>query len=241
MIENLRYFDQLTAIETKLPISESQIRLNFKWQDAFDSGSIFGRSSLTLSSNLYERLCVLFNIAALCSDIAGVQQVDEEDGLRTAAKYYQLAAGAFQHIRDSSLTTTRNDCTSDLYPETLSALSSVMLAQAQEIFYHKSVKDKMKDSVIAKIAAQCSDNYSSAMSIQNVDGLKDATKIWLPIIAGKQALFHALSEYHKGLHEYNEKNIGEALARLTVNSKFIKLNLSHNSELLFVFCRKLLR
>jgi len=231
MVSNHRYFDQLTAIETKLPISESQIRLNFKWQDAFDSRSIFGRSSLTLSSNLYERLCVLFNVAAVCSDIAGVQQVDEEDGLKTAAKYYQLAAGAFQHIRDSSLTTTRNDCTSDLDPETLSALSSVMLAQAQEIFYHKSVKDKMKDSVIAKIAAQCSDNYSSAMSIQNVDALKDAAKVWLSIIAGKQALFHALSEYHKGLHEYNEKNIGEALARLTVNFvSLVMLNIKYNNS-----------
>jgi programmed cell death 6-interacting protein len=43
----MRYYDQLTAIETKLPISENQIRLPFKWQDAFDKSSIFGRGSLS--------------------------------------------------------------------------------------------------------------------------------------------------------------------------------------------------
>ncbi len=42
-----RYYDQLTAIESKLPISENQIRLPFKWQDAFEKGGLFGRSSLS--------------------------------------------------------------------------------------------------------------------------------------------------------------------------------------------------
>ena len=43
----MRYYDQLTAIETKLPISENQIRLSFKWQDAFDKGSLFGANTLS--------------------------------------------------------------------------------------------------------------------------------------------------------------------------------------------------
>ena len=43
----LRYYDQMTAIESKLPISENQIRLAFKWQDAFKNGSLFGRGSLS--------------------------------------------------------------------------------------------------------------------------------------------------------------------------------------------------
>lgn len=46
-----RYYDQLTAIESKLPISENQIRIPFKWQDAFDKGSLFGRSNLSNTSN----------------------------------------------------------------------------------------------------------------------------------------------------------------------------------------------
>ena len=42
----MRYYDQMTAIESKLPISENQIRISFKWQDAFDKGVLFGRSTL---------------------------------------------------------------------------------------------------------------------------------------------------------------------------------------------------
>ena len=166
---------------------------------------------------MYERLCVLFNVAAVCSEIAGTQPLDSEEGLRTAAKLYQIAAGAFAYIRDNSLTATRNDCTFDLYPDTLSLLSCIMLAQAQEIFYLKSIKDKMRELIVSKLAAQCSDYYADAMkSIQN-ESLKDLQKTWLPVLAGKQALFHAMSEYHKAEHDNNEKNIGEGLCRLAVN------------------------
>jgi len=116
---------------------------------------------------------VLFNIAACCSDIASTQQLDNEDGLKTAAKYYQLAAGTFSFIRDNALTATRSDCTSDLYPDTLSVLISIMLAQAQEVFYNKAVKDRMKDLTVSKIAAQCSDYYADAMKAVQSEALKD--------------------------------------------------------------------
>ncbi|CAF0778295.1 unnamed protein product [Brachionus calyciflorus] len=218
----MRYYDQMTAIESKLPISENQIRISFKWQDAFDKGSLFGRSSLTLSSSIYERLCVLFNVGACCSEIASLQQFDTDEGLKTATKLYQQAAGCFSFIRDNSLTSTRNDCTSDLYPETLSLLIQLMLAQAQEVFYLKSVKDKMRDLIISKLAAQCSDHYAEAMKSIQTDSLKDLQKVWLPVLAGKQALYHALSEYHKAEHESSERNIGECLARLTKAAELIK-------------------
>lgn len=123
-------------------------------------------------------------MGAVCSEIAGTQQLDTEDGLKTAVKYYQLAAGAFSYIRDNSLTATRNDCTFDLYPETLSVLSYIMLAQAQEIFYIKSSREK-KDLIASKLAAQCSDYYAESMkSIQN-DSLKEIQKV--------SSLFHLLA------------------------------------------------
>ena len=60
------YYDQLVAIEKKIPVSEVQIP--FKWKDAFDKESIFGgRISLTVPSFAYERVCVLFNMGALSS------------------------------------------------------------------------------------------------------------------------------------------------------------------------------
>lgn len=44
------YYDQLCAMETKIPAHEVQIP--FKWKDAFDRGSLFG-GRLSLSMNKY--------------------------------------------------------------------------------------------------------------------------------------------------------------------------------------------
>ncbi|RNA12130.1 programmed cell death 6-interacting [Brachionus plicatilis] len=164
----------------------------------------------------------MFNIGAFSSELASIQALDTDEGLKTATKLYQQAAGCFSYIRENSLTSTRNDCTSDLYPETLSALVQIMLAQAQEVFYLKAVKDKMRDLIMSKLAAQCSDNYAEAMKSVQLDSLKELQKVWLPILAGKQALYHALSEYHKAEHESNEKNIGECIARLGKAAELIK-------------------
>lgn len=160
---------------------------------------------------------MLFNVGAVCSEIAGTQQLDTDEGLKTAAKLYQQAAGIFAYIRDNSLTATRNDCTFDLYPETLSLLSAIMLAQAQEVFYHKAINDKIKDMIVSKIAAQCTEYYADAMKLlMSNDQLKDLQKYWLNVLAGKQALYHAMSEYYRGEHEKSDKRFGESIARMTV-------------------------
>ena len=120
---------------------------------------------------------MLFNIAACCSEVASSQHYDSEDSLKSAAKLYNTAAGAFSYIRDNALTATRNDCTSDFFPETLTVLISTMLAQAQEIIYFKTVKDKMNPNTISKIAIQCSDHYAEAMRSVQVESLKDLHKV----------------------------------------------------------------
>ena len=58
----LKYYDQLVALEVKIPSSEVQIP--FKWKDAFDKGSIFGgRISLTVSSIGYEKVSTQYCIS----------------------------------------------------------------------------------------------------------------------------------------------------------------------------------
>lgn len=45
-----------------------------------------------LASLGYEKTCVLFNAAALASQIASEQNLDNDEGLKAAAKYYQVGA-----------------------------------------------------------------------------------------------------------------------------------------------------
>jgi len=43
-----------------------------------------------LASSSFERVCLLFNIAALQSQIAEVQNHSSDDGLKLSAKLYQV-------------------------------------------------------------------------------------------------------------------------------------------------------
>ncbi|RZF46667.1 hypothetical protein LSTR_LSTR002530 [Laodelphax striatellus] len=208
------YYDQLVALETKIPPSEVQIP--FKWKDAFNKGSFFGgRISLTISSMAYERVCVLFNIAALQSCVAASQSTDTDDGRKLAAKLFQQSAGIFNHLKTTVIGAIHQDPTPDLHPDTLGALSALMVAQGQEIFFHKAVDDGMKDSIIAKVASQCEEFYAECLKAFQKESLRQIwEKEWLPIIAGKQAGFHALAEFHQSLVCRANKSVGEEIARL---------------------------
>lgn len=216
------YYDQLCALEGKIPAHEVQIP--FKWKDAFDKGSIFGgRISLTVSSLAYEKVCVLFNIAALQSSVAAAQSIESDDGLKLAAKLFQQAAGIFNHLKGTVMLAILQDPTPDLNPETLSALSALMLAQAQEIFVQKAIHDRMKDAIIAKLSSQCEELYAEVSKLFQKELVRPLwDRDWIPIVSGKQTAYHGLAEYYQSLVCKANKTVGEEIARLEHASELLK-------------------
>ncbi|XP_012231815.1 programmed cell death 6-interacting protein [Linepithema humile] len=207
------YYDQLCALEGKIPAHELQIP--FKWKDAFDRTIFGGKLSLTISTLAYEKVCVLFNIAALQSSVAATQSLDSDEGLKLAAKLFQQSAGIFNYLKGNVMMAIQQEPTPDISPETLGALSALMLAQAQEIFVHKAIHDSMKDGIVARLAAQAEELYADALKLFQKEIFRAFwDKEWVPLIAGKQAGYRAMAEYYQSLVCKNNKSIGEEIARL---------------------------
>ncbi|XP_015282738.1 PREDICTED: programmed cell death 6-interacting protein [Gekko japonicus] len=229
----LRYYDQLCSIEPKFPFSENQLCVTFTWKDAFDKGSLFGGSvKLALASLGYEKTCVLFNCAALASQIASEQNLDSDEGLKAAAKHYQFASGAFQHIKDTVLSSLNREPTVDISPDTVGTLSLIMLAQAQEVFFLKATRDKMKDAIIAKLANQSADYYGDAFKqCQYKDTLP---KEVFPVLAAKHCIMQANAEYHQSILAKQQKKFGEEIARLQHAADLVKTVASRYDEYISV-------
>ncbi|KAL1132118.1 hypothetical protein AAG570_010076 [Ranatra chinensis] len=227
------YYDQLHALEAKIPPNDVQIP--FKWKDAFNKGSLFGgRISLTLFSLSYEKVCVLFNIAALQSAVAATQSIESDEGLKLAAKLFQQASGIFTHLKNSVISAIQVEPTPDLSPETLSALASIMLAQAQEIFVYKAIRDRMKDGIIAKLCSQCEDYYADALKLTQKETVRHIwEKEWLPTIAGKQAAMHGLAEYYQSMTCKVNRAVGEEIARLQNSLELLKAGQSKSGRNMF--------
>ncbi|KAL7069577.1 hypothetical protein ACQ4LE_011039 [Meloidogyne hapla] len=224
-----RYYDQLCAIEAKLPITPTLNPISFKWKDAFGKSSLFfSRASLTLNDSSFERACVLFNCGALMSNIASTQQMNTDEELKSVAKMFQQSAGIFSKLKDSVFGLVQQEPTPDLTPDALSSLSLLMVAQAQEAVYVKASRDKMKPASLMKIAAQCSDMYNEALKFMSKDSVKGMwDKEWIPIITGKGMAFGALAQFYAAEYAKENQSFGEQISRLKEASRLIEQSNSY--------------
>ncbi len=87
-----------------------------------------------------------------------------------------------------------------------------MLAQAQECFWFKAVKDSSKDIVVARLAASVSDFYDNAAVL----GVESAsiTSEWIHHITAKHHHFAAAAQYRMACYCLDKSKYGEEVARL---------------------------
>ena len=212
-------------MQSKLP----QADVPFKWRDAFEKGGLFSSGALTVSNMGFEKVCLLFNIGALMSNLGayqGKESTYNDISLKQAIKHFQGAAGIFSALKHTSCTTANtNELTFDLQSDVLNLLQYVMIAQAQEAFFYKASNDKMKEQSIARIAAQCEEYYGEVYKQIQALNLSNKTNLpeWIEVFAMKQEAYKGVAEYYQALVAEQKKDFGEQITRLSKALEYLKL------------------
>jgi len=164
-------------------------------------------------NNLKYELCnILYNLAALYSQLAVSVSRSSPDGLKSAANYFCLAAGVISHMKNTVLPELRAEPVEDMDIATLESLQELLLAQAQECFWQKAVMDGYKDASIAKLAARVSDLYSAAgdWAVQS----EAISSEWIHHMTAKHHHFAAAAQYRQACDCLEKRKYGEEVARL---------------------------
>ncbi|KAH7125399.1 BRO1-like domain-containing protein [Dendryphion nanum] len=202
----LAYTAQLVWISGKFPID---IGVEFPWYPALG----YNTTRPVARNNIrFELANIIYNLAAMYSQLAMSSNRSTPDGLKVAANNFCLAAGVLSHLRDTILPELRTSPPEDMDTMTLESLEKLMLAQGQECFWQKAVKDGMKDATIAKLAARVSDLYNEASEagIQS-DSISSE---WIHHMSAKHHHFASAAQFRGACDCLEKRKYGEEVARL---------------------------
>ncbi|KAI1311708.1 BRO1-like domain-containing protein [Xylaria venustula] len=200
------YAAQLVWISGKFPID---IGADFTWYPSLG----YNIERPIVHNNLqFERANIIYNLAALYSQLAIASNRSDTDGLKTAASYFNQAAGVLTHLKNDVIPDLRTTPPDDMDEDTLESLIQLQLAQSQECFWHKAVMDRYKDASIAKLAAKVSDLYNlageAAMRSEAI------SSNWIHHMSAKHHHFAAAAQYRAACECLEKRKYGEEVARL---------------------------
>ncbi|KAK9722599.1 pH-response regulator protein palA/rim20, variant 2 [Basidiobolus ranarum] len=214
----IKYYGQLVFISTKFP---SDVNIAFTWHNAFTKVKHPEQKNLH-----YERACILFNIGAMYSQLGQAENRSSSEGLKRACQHFQSAAGVFKYIQENLLSELRCSPTADMAMPVLNALINLMLAQAQECFWQKAVKDQMKDTIIAKLAESVANFYDAAYDISSHNALHSLFgQQWMTQMQIKPNHFHAAALFRKSCECISQNKYGEEISRLRGADEYVKKGL----------------
>ncbi|EPS42312.1 hypothetical protein H072_3698 [Dactylellina haptotyla CBS 200.50] len=200
------YAAVLFAAAGKFPVD---VGADFTWYPALGYNT---QRPITQNNLQFERANIIYNLAALYSQLAISVSRNTSDGLKLACNYFSAAAGTLSHLRLEIIPKMRSLPPEDMDVMTLEALENLMLAQAQECFWQKAAMDGMKDALIAKLAAQVNDFYAEARDIATQSDAVSAE--WIHHMTAKHHHFAAAAQYRAACDALEKSKYGEEVARL---------------------------
>ncbi|KAJ3269210.1 bck1-like resistance to osmotic shock [Terramyces sp. JEL0728] len=225
------YYAQLQHLEHKFSFETGKVNIGFVWYESWHPSDQVATNCIQ-----YEKAATLYNIAAVYSQLAAKERLSSPDGKKRALANFQRAAGILTYIRDSLTQRFKVNLESyaDLHETSLSAMITLMLAQAAECFYEKATDEKKMSAVTAVIAVYVSDLYDVA-NRYTTDHCSMA-KLKFPKyttlhLKTKFNLYGAIAHFHTAPSTSNDRAVAERLTRLSIAKKLVTASLGYAQEI----------
>lgn len=190
------YYNLLYFVDRRFFPPRRSMGIYFIWFD-----SLTGVPS-TQKTVAFEKASILFNIAALYTQIGAKQDRLTGSGLERAVDNFLRAAGMFRYIKDNF----SNAPSMDLAPETLEMLTQLMLAQARECLFEKLILTQVEKPGIdvcldvAQEAAKVSEVYQQVHRVISQPPVKDYVPFsWISLLRVKAEHYRALAHHYVGV------------------------------------------
>lgn len=160
----------------------------------------------------FELANILFNLAALYSQLAVSLNRSTSEGLKSANSYFCQAAGVITYLKTDVIPDMRSTPPEDMDTMTLECLQQLLLAQAQECSWSMAIKNGYKDSLISRLAAKVSDFYDQAAEYGTRSDIISTE--WIHHMTAKHHHFAAAAQYRAACDCLEKRKYGEEVARL---------------------------
>lgn len=207
-----RYFCQLRSLQSRFPMAKGHpAAVTFAWRDLYVS------LVCSLADIRFEMACVLYNIGALHTQLGAAESRTSSDSMKSACTHYQIAAWAFQYLREHY----PQPAGVDLAIETMKLLQEICFAQAQECILEKSMQDTRKPSIVGAVAMQVLVFYRNALILLGPSTGQETlhetigSKLYNTLhknLSFKIAYIHCIVNLYQGMHAEEQQKMGERVA-----------------------------
>uniref|UniRef100_UPI0037E8787D rhophilin-2 isoform X2 n=1 Tax=Semicossyphus pulcher TaxID=241346 RepID=UPI0037E8787D len=186
-----KYFSHLPLMESRFFSPSRQTGIFFTWYDSF-TGVPVCQQNLSL-----EKASILFNIAALYSQMGTRSDRQTIVGLEEAISSFQKAAGTLNHLKETFTHTPSYD----MSPAMLSMLIKMMLAQTQECLFEKTALPGIRNQFsslmkMAQEAAKVSEIYDQVHQSMIQTPIKDNVPFfWSTMSQVKTNHYRSMAHY----------------------------------------------
>ncbi|KAL6112802.1 rhpn2 [Pungitius sinensis] len=186
-----KYSSHLPLIESRFFPPTRQTGIFFTWYDSF-TGVPVCQQNLSL-----EKASILFNMAALYSQIGTRSNRQTIEGLEQAISSFQKSAGILNHLKETFTHTPSYD----MSPAMLSMLIRMMLAQAQECLFEKTALPGIRNQFhslmkMAQEAAKVSEIYDQVHQSMIQTPIKDNVPFfWSTMSQVKTNHYRSMAHY----------------------------------------------